>query len=135
MGERYELPSLLDFQGPGHGAEPAAYTLSIAVDARKKPEAHHFRAFPGPLLSPQEGKQIIVNIHNQTDSPEQLRWCGQFLPLDVNGAEEDGNAGHRPGWKRHLTFVLRLALCNSGRRAFALPKRHTTKAAFAEHRP
>lgn len=46
--------------------------------------------FPGPLLRLSEGKRVIVDIHNDTDTPEQLHWHGQFLPADVDGAAEEG---------------------------------------------
>ncbi len=46
--------------------------------------------FPGPLLRFKEGHQIVVDIYNNTDTPEQLHWHGQFLPVDVDGAAEEG---------------------------------------------
>ena len=46
--------------------------------------------FPGPLLRLTEGKPVVVDIHNDTDTPEQLHWHGQFLPANVDGAAEEG---------------------------------------------
>ena len=46
--------------------------------------------FPGPLLRFKEGQQVVVDIHNDTDTPEQLHWHGQNLPVDVDGASEEG---------------------------------------------
>jgi FtsP/CotA-like multicopper oxidase with cupredoxin domain len=46
--------------------------------------------FPGPLLRMREGKRVVVDIHNDTDTPEQLHWHGQVLPADVDGAAEEG---------------------------------------------
>jgi FtsP/CotA-like multicopper oxidase with cupredoxin domain len=46
--------------------------------------------FPGPLLRFREGQQAIVDIYNDTDSPEQFHWHGQFVPVDVDGAAEEG---------------------------------------------
>lgn len=46
--------------------------------------------FPGPLLRFKEGQQASVDIYNNTDSPEQFHWHGQFLPSDVDGAAEEG---------------------------------------------
>jgi len=56
--------------------------------------------FPGPLMRLQEGKRVVVDIHNDTDAPEQLHWHGQFLPVNVDGAAEEGTPfiaarGHR----------------------------------------
>jgi FtsP/CotA-like multicopper oxidase with cupredoxin domain len=46
--------------------------------------------FPGPLLRLTEGKRVVIDIHNDTDTPEQLHWHGQFVPADVDGAAEEG---------------------------------------------
>jgi FtsP/CotA-like multicopper oxidase with cupredoxin domain len=46
--------------------------------------------FPGPLLRFKEGKQVVIDIHNDTDTPEQLHWHGQTVPVDVDGAAEEG---------------------------------------------
>jgi FtsP/CotA-like multicopper oxidase with cupredoxin domain len=46
--------------------------------------------FPGPLLRLREGQRAIVDIFNDTDTPEQFHWHGQFLPVDVDGSSEEG---------------------------------------------
>ncbi|MBS1528197.1 MAG: multicopper oxidase domain-containing protein [Bacteroidetes bacterium] len=46
--------------------------------------------FPGPLLRFKEGQQVTVDIYNDTDIPEQFHWHGQFLPINVDGAAEEG---------------------------------------------
>jgi FtsP/CotA-like multicopper oxidase with cupredoxin domain len=46
--------------------------------------------FPGPLLRFKEGQPVTVEIHNDTDTPEQLHWHGQFVSTDVDGAAEEG---------------------------------------------
>src|ERR1700756_1378342 len=46
--------------------------------------------FPGPLLRFTEGKSVVVEVHNDTDTPEQLHWHGQTLPVDVDGSAEEG---------------------------------------------
>jgi FtsP/CotA-like multicopper oxidase with cupredoxin domain len=46
--------------------------------------------FPGPLLRFREGQRAIVDIYNDTDTPEQFHWHGQFLPVDVDGSAEEG---------------------------------------------
>lgn len=45
--------------------------------------------FPGPLLRFKAGQKVIVDIRNDTDTPEQLHWHGQFVPDDVDGAAEE----------------------------------------------
>lgn len=46
--------------------------------------------FPGPLLRFKEGQSATVEIHNDTDTPEQLHWHGQLVSTDVDGATEEG---------------------------------------------
>lgn len=46
--------------------------------------------FPGPLLRFKEGQSATVEIHNDTDTPEQLHWHGQMVSTDVDGAAEEG---------------------------------------------
>ncbi|HUL16304.1 MAG TPA: multicopper oxidase domain-containing protein [Terriglobales bacterium] len=56
--------------------------------------------FPGPLLRFKEGRPVIIDIFNDTDTPEQLHWHGQKVPTEVDGAAEEGTPyipahGHR----------------------------------------
>jgi FtsP/CotA-like multicopper oxidase with cupredoxin domain len=44
---------------------------------------------PGPLIRLREGKQVSVQIYNDTDSPEFVHWHGQFIPSEVDGAGEE----------------------------------------------
>jgi len=46
--------------------------------------------FPGPLLRLKEGREVSVDILNDTDTPEQLHWHGQQVPVSVDGAAEEG---------------------------------------------
>ena len=45
--------------------------------------------FPGPLLRFREGRPAVVDIYNDTDTPEQLHWHGQLVPASVDGAAEE----------------------------------------------
>jgi FtsP/CotA-like multicopper oxidase with cupredoxin domain len=45
--------------------------------------------FPGPLLRFKEGQQVMVDVFNDTDTPEQLHWHGQKIPTEVDGASEE----------------------------------------------
>jgi len=56
--------------------------------------------FPGPLLRMKEGRQVVVDLFNDTGTPEQLHWHGQKVSTDVDGASEEGTPfipahGHR----------------------------------------
>ncbi len=46
--------------------------------------------FPGPLLRFREGRPVVIDIRNETDTPEQLHWHGQRVPVDVDGSAEEG---------------------------------------------
>lgn len=82
-------------QGP-ETPGPADYTLRIGTGLvelgadRIISTTTYNGQFPGPLLRFKEGKRIVVDIHNDTDTPEQLHWHGQFVPVDVDGSEEEG---------------------------------------------
>ena len=89
-GENLDRPS-------AQAAAPAAdYTLRIATGPvelapnRIVSTTTYNAQFPGPLLRFREGKQAIVDVHNDTDTPEQLHWHGQFVPVEVDGAAEEG---------------------------------------------
>ncbi|WP_197700551.1 multicopper oxidase domain-containing protein [Variovorax sp. HW608] len=47
----------------------------------------------------------MVDVYNETESPEQVHWHGQFVPVDVDGAGEEGTPPVPPGGKRRLSFV------------------------------
>jgi FtsP/CotA-like multicopper oxidase with cupredoxin domain len=62
-------------------------------------------AFPGPLLRFKEGQPVTVDIFNDTDTPEQLHWHGQRVPVDVDGAAEEGTPFVPANGKRRITFT------------------------------
>jgi FtsP/CotA-like multicopper oxidase with cupredoxin domain len=61
--------------------------------------------FPGPLLRLKEGERVTVDIRNETDTPEQLHWHGQFIAPDVDGAAEEGTPSIPPHGSRRISFV------------------------------
>ena len=65
--------------------------------------------FPGPLLRFKEGKQVTVDVFNDTDTPEQLHWHGQKIPTDVDGAAEEGTPFIPAHGKRRIAFTPRPA--------------------------
>jgi FtsP/CotA-like multicopper oxidase with cupredoxin domain len=60
--------------------------------------------FPGPLLRFKEGRRVVVDIHNDTDSPEQLHWHGQKIPVDVDGSAEEGTPFIPAHGSRRIAF-------------------------------
>ncbi|HEV7217746.1 MAG TPA: multicopper oxidase domain-containing protein [Terriglobales bacterium] len=63
--------------------------------------------FPGPLLRFKEGRQVVLDLVNDTDTPEQLHWHGQLVPVDVDGASEEGTPFIPAQGKRRISFVPR----------------------------
>ncbi|WP_293056372.1 multicopper oxidase domain-containing protein [Mycobacterium sp.] len=61
--------------------------------------------FPGPLLRFTEGRPVVVDVYNDTDVPEQLHWHGQTLPVDVDGAAEEGTPFIPAHGMRRLAFT------------------------------
>lgn len=65
--------------------------------------------FPGPLLRFKEGQPVKVDIFNDTDTPEQFHWHGQMIPVDVDGAAEEGTPYIPAHGMRRLQFTPRPA--------------------------
>jgi len=61
--------------------------------------------FPGPLLRMKEGQQVTIDLYNDTDTPEQLHWHGQQVPVDVDGAAEEGTPFIPARGKRRIVFT------------------------------
>jgi len=65
--------------------------------------------FPGPLLRLKEGRRVTVDVHNETDTPEQLHWHGLAVPVDVDGAAEEGTPFIPAHGMRRIAFTPRPA--------------------------
>jgi FtsP/CotA-like multicopper oxidase with cupredoxin domain len=61
--------------------------------------------FPGPLLRLKEGQPVTIDVYNDTDTPEQLHWHGQQVPVDVDGAAEEGTPFIPAHGKRRIVFT------------------------------
>jgi FtsP/CotA-like multicopper oxidase with cupredoxin domain len=57
------------------------------------------------LLHFKEGRRAVVDIYNDTDVPEQLHWHGQVVPVDVDGAAEEGTPYIPAHGMRRVAFV------------------------------
>lgn len=91
--------------------EKADYTLRIATGLVEL-APHHIVStalyngqFPGPLLRFTEGKRVIIDIHNDTDTPELAHWHGQMIPSDVDGAAEEGTPFVPAHGMRRIAFL------------------------------
>ncbi|SDJ49980.1 Multicopper oxidase with three cupredoxin domains (includes cell division protein FtsP and spore coat protein CotA) [Nonomuraea maritima] len=61
--------------------------------------------FPGPLIRFTEGRPVVVDVHNDTDTPEQLHWHGQIVPVSVDGSAEEGTPYIPAHGMRRLSFT------------------------------
>ena len=68
-------------------AEKPDYTLRIGTGLVELAPDHivsttlYNGQFPGPLLRFKEGQHVIVDVHNDTDTPELVHWHGQMIPM------------------------------------------------------
>jgi FtsP/CotA-like multicopper oxidase with cupredoxin domain len=89
----------------------ADYTIKIASSPVELSPKHIISTatyngqFPGPLLRFKEGQKVTVDIINDTDTPEQLHWHGQIVPVDVDGAAEEGTPYVPAHGQRRISFV------------------------------
>ena len=104
-------PRMLLGQGIGQDSVKADYALTIATTPLELAPTRIVSAttyngqFPGPLLRMKEGRRVTVDVHNETDVPEQLHWHGQFVGTDVDGAAEEGTPFIAPHSSRRISFV------------------------------
>ncbi len=79
-----------------NAAEKADCTMRIATGLVELSPEHvvstmlYNGQFPGRLIRLPEGKRVVVNIHNDSDTPKLLHRHGQFVSPDVDGALEEG---------------------------------------------
>jgi len=110
-------------------AGKADYTVHIATGLAELAPDHivsttlYNGQFPGPLIRFREGQRVVVDIHNDTDTPELLHWHGQMIPSDVDGASEEGTPFVPAHGMRRISFVPKPA----GFRFY-----HTHVAAFGD---
>jgi FtsP/CotA-like multicopper oxidase with cupredoxin domain len=101
---------------PGRAAEPTAaekadYTLRISTGLADLAPEHivsttlYNGRFPGPLLRFKERQRAVVDVYNDTDTPELVHWHGQIVPSDVDGAAEEGSPYVPAHGMRRISFV------------------------------
>jgi len=103
-------PVVVGKSGP-QNESPADYELRIATTPielapnRIISVTTYNGQFPGPLLRLKEGQRVTVDVRNDTDTPEQLHWHGQFLSTDVDGSAEEGTPFIPPHGSRRISFI------------------------------
>ena len=60
---------------------------------------------PGPLLRMKQGRPVIIDIHNHSADPEIVHWHGLFLPVETDGAMEEGSPMIAPGASTRIAFT------------------------------
>src|SRR5512146_1755715 len=106
-----EAKSPAEAAAPGADTGSVDYTLRIQTSpveiARNKivSATTYNGKFPGTLLRFQEGRQVTIDVYNDTDTPEQLHWHGQKVPADVDGASEEGTPFIPAHGRRRLVFT------------------------------
>jgi FtsP/CotA-like multicopper oxidase with cupredoxin domain len=75
--------------GPGKVIETFAYNDTI----------------PGPVLRLREGRQVSIDIRNDTDIDDIIHWHGLYVPSPADGAMEEGSPMVKPGHTRRYTFA------------------------------
>jgi FtsP/CotA-like multicopper oxidase with cupredoxin domain len=60
---------------------------------------------PGPLLRIPEGKDVTIDVRNETSVPELVHWHGLHIPSDVDGSMEEGTPMIPPRECRRYRFT------------------------------
>jgi FtsP/CotA-like multicopper oxidase with cupredoxin domain len=103
-------PLRLDAQPTGVTAD---YTIRIATGLVDLAPGHivsttlYNDQFPGPLLRFKEGQPVVVDIVNDTDTPELVHWHGQSVSSEVDGAAEEGTPFVPAHGRRRVSFIPR----------------------------
>lgn len=96
---------------PTAAAAPADYTIRVGAGLvelapdRIIATTLYNGQFPGPLIRLREGRPVTIDLHNDTDTPEQLHWHGQLVPADIDGSAEEGTPFIPSHGHRRITFT------------------------------
>jgi FtsP/CotA-like multicopper oxidase with cupredoxin domain len=60
---------------------------------------------PGPLIRVRLGKQVTINVINDSSVPDLVHWHGLKIPSLVDGAMEEGTPMIMPGTAASYTFI------------------------------
>jgi FtsP/CotA-like multicopper oxidase with cupredoxin domain len=64
---------------------------------------------PGPVLRLREGRQVSVDIRNDTDVDDIVHWHGLYVPSEADGAMEEGSPMVGRGGTQRYTFTAKPA--------------------------
>ena len=64
---------------------------------------------PGPVLRLREGRQVSIDIRNDTDVDDIIHWHGLYVPSTADGAMEEGSPMVERGGAQRYTFAAKPA--------------------------
>jgi FtsP/CotA-like multicopper oxidase with cupredoxin domain len=64
---------------------------------------------PGPVLRLREGRQVSIDIRNDTDVDDIIHWHGLYVPAAADGAMEEGSPMVERGGTQRYTFTAKPA--------------------------
>src|ERR1700730_2865613 len=64
---------------------------------------------PGPVLRLREGRQVSIDIHNDTDIDDIIHWHGLYVPSMADGAMEEGSPMVERGGTQRYAFTAKPA--------------------------
>ncbi|MBZ5489532.1 MAG: multicopper oxidase domain-containing protein [Acidobacteriia bacterium] len=106
-----QIRTMMEPSGTSAESEAADYTLRITTSPveiaknRIVSLTTYNGQFPGPLLRLKEGQEVTVDVYNETDVAEQLHWHGQMIPVEVDGAAEEGTPFIPAHGNRRIAFT------------------------------
>ena len=62
---------------------------------------------PGPVLRLREGRQVSIDIRNDTDVDDIVHWHGLYVPSEADGAMEEGSPMVGRGGTQRYTFTAK----------------------------
>ena len=98
--------------GRARAAEPPAdFTIRIAEISLElgpgrivKTLAYNGQS-PGPLLRMKEGRPVVVEVVNESATPEMVHWHGFHIAPEVDGSHEEGTPMVAAGGSRRYAFT------------------------------
>src|SRR6204780_3617250 len=89
---------------PDHTLRIAPHRLELAPGKVIDTFAYN-GTVPGPVLRLREGRQVAIDIRNDTDIDDIIHWHGLYVPATADGAMEEGSPRVGPGGPARYTFV------------------------------
>jgi FtsP/CotA-like multicopper oxidase with cupredoxin domain len=89
-----------------HSLRIAPLRLELAPGKVIQTFAYNDRV-PGPVLRLREGRQVSIDIRNDTDIDDIIHWHGLYVPSAADGAMEEGSPMVERGGTRRYAFTAK----------------------------